>query len=252
MIPLFDTIPSRNPPLVTYGLIALNALVFFVEVQLPADRLEGLFYLFGVVPARFTDPEVRDLFPVDHPAQNLWPLLTTMFLHGGWLHLIGNMWTLWIFGDNVEDRMGPWRYLGFYLLGGLAASAVHILSDPDSIMPAVGASGAIAAVLGAYMVMYPESRVVILVPILFIPLFFAVPAVFYLLIWIGTQVLSGTLALAAPTQVNESVAWWAHIGGFLFGVLAHRLFLRHPYRQRPRRLMYRDVSAREYPWSRLR
>ena len=141
---------------------------------------------------------------VGFPIDNYWPLLTHQFLHGGWFHIIANMWTLWIFGDNVEDRIGPGRFAIFYLLCGTIAGSTHLLTNPDSTVPSVGASGAIAGVLGAYLLFFPTARLVVLFPIFFLPLFFEVPAVFYLLIWFFSQLLSGTAAVAGPQQSGAS------------------------------------------------
>jgi membrane associated rhomboid family serine protease len=223
MIPIQDTVPTRNPPLAVYALIALNLLVFAFELSLPEEEIDRLFYLLGIVPARYTHPEwaQRVGFPID----DYWPFLTGMFLHGGWAHIIGNMWTLWIFGDNVEDRMGPLRFTLFYLLCGVIAGLVHWFTNPHSPVPTVGASGAIAGVLGAYFVLFPRAQVVVMVPIFFYPLFFELPAVTYLLFWALSQLFSGTLALAGPGQVG-GVAWWAHVGGFAAGVALHPLFVR--------------------------
>jgi membrane associated rhomboid family serine protease len=236
MIPIQDTVHSRNPPLAVYALIALNLLVFALELSLPHEGLNRLFYLLGIVPARYSHPEwaVRVGFPVD----DYWPFLTSMFLHGGWAHIIGNMWTLWIFGDNVEDRMGPFRFTLFYLLCGLVAAVVHYATNRDSDVPTVGASGAIAGVLGAYFVLYPRSQIVVMVPIFFYPVFFEVPAVMYLLFWALSQLFSGALALAGPVEVG-GVAWWAHVGGFAAGLLLHPLFVR------PRRTI-RRLQPDEY------
>ena len=222
MIPIQDSTPRRCPPVMTYTIIGLNVVVFMLEITLPPHALEGFFYLFGVVPARATYA-----FSTGDPgatAHLLVTLLTCMFVHGGWIHIIGNMWTLWIFGDNVEDAMGPGRFLAFYLLAGIAASLLHISMNPMSRLPIVGASGAIAGVMGAYYVLYPRARIVLLFPILFIPFFFEVPAVFFLAFWFLEQLFSGALSLAAPFSVG-GVAWWAHVGGFVFGMLFHRLFL---------------------------
>ena len=223
MIPTQDTVPRRNPPLAVYALIAMNVLIFGIELSLPDKELERLFYLLGIVPARYTHPQWAAW--VGFPVNDYWPFLTSMLLHGGWAHIIGNMWTLWIFGDNVEDRMGPWRFTLFYLLCGLVAGVVHWFTNPHSTVPTVGASGAIAGVLGAYFVLFPRSQIVVMVPILFMPLFFEVPAVVYLLFWALSQVFIGTLALAGPENVG-GVAWWAHVGGFAAGLLLHPLFLR--------------------------
>jgi membrane associated rhomboid family serine protease len=147
MLPISDTIPRRSPPLAVWLLILTNSLIFLFELMMPEPALERFFHLFGLVPARYTHPDwaVWAGFPVD----DYWPYLTSMFLHGGWMHIIGNMWTLWIFGDNVEDRMGSVRFVIFYLLCGLAAGAVHWFTNPNSTVPTVGASGAIAGVMGA-------------------------------------------------------------------------------------------------------
>ncbi len=222
MIPIHDTVPRRNPPLAVYTLIAINVLIFGIELSLPDKELERLFYLLGIVPARYTHPQWAAW--VGFPVNDYWPFLTSMFLHGGWAHIIGNMWTLWIFGDNVEDRMGPWRFALFYLLCGLVAGVVHWFTNPHSTVPTVGASGAIAGVLGAYFVLFPRARIVVMVPILFLPLFFEVHAVVYLLFWALSQVFIGTLALAGP-EIVGGVAWWAHVGGFAAGLFLHPLFL---------------------------
>ena len=234
MIPIQDTVPRRNPPIVTWMIILVNALVFLLELSMSDYQLQQFSYLFGVVPARYTHPDwaLRVGFPID----NYWPFLTSMFLHSGWLHIIGNMWTLWIFGDNVEDRMGPIRFLSFYLLCGIAAGIVHSLTNPDSMMPAVGASGAIAGVLGAYFFLFPYARIVVLIPVFIFPFFFEMPAVLYLGFWILTQVFSGTLALATPEQVG-GVAWWAHVGGFTAGIILQFFFVKRGYR-RPARDEY--------------
>ena len=148
-----------------------------------------------------------------------------MFLHGGWLHIISNMWTLYIFGDNVEDRMGTMRYLIFYFICGLAAGLVHVFTNLNSTIPTVGASGAIAGVLGAYFLLYPNARVITLIPIFFFPLFVELPAITYLGIWILTQIFSGVLSLGLPEDVG-GVAFWAHVGGFIAGVMLHWLFVK--------------------------
>src|ERR1700730_4567515 len=223
MLPIRDSVPRRNFPIATCCLILVNVVVFLFELLLPEPALEQFFYLFGIVPARFTHPDWAQW--VGFPVDNFWPYLTSMFLHGGWLHIFANMWTLWIFGDNVEDRMGPGRFLAFYLLCGLAAGGVHVMTNPDSTVPTVGASGAIAGVMGAYFVLFPTSRVVILFPVLFIPFFFELPAVTYLLFWALSQFFSGTLSLANPDAVG-GVAWWAHVGGFTAGMVLQIFFVR--------------------------
>ncbi len=241
MIPIRDTLPRRNFPIATLILIVINALVFFVELSLPPPALEQCFRLFGIVPARFTHPQwaLWSGFPID----TYWPFLTSMFLHGGWLHIIGNMWALWIFGDNVEDRMGPLRFVIFYLLCGLIAGVVHVLTNPDSTIPTVGASGAIAGVMGSYFYLFPFARIVVLIPIFFFPFFFEVPAVIYLGFWALSQVFSGALSLASSEQVG-GVAWWAHAGGFIAGLALQFVFIR---RGRASRL-WRDEDGVAAAW----
>lgn len=221
MFPLHDTLPSRHLPVAMLGLMAVNAVAFVYELTLPPHVLEKFFQQWGMVPLRYTHPKAAVWLGPD----DLLPFVTSLFLHGGFLHIVANLWTLWIFGDNVEDRMGAGRFLAFYLLCGLVGGVAHFLSSPHSPLPAIGASGAIAGVLGAYALLFPNGRVITLVPIFFYPLLLDVPAFLYLLVWFWVQLYSGTLALAAPFA-GGGVAYWAHIGGFLTGMATHRLFLR--------------------------
>src|SRR5437764_7079961 len=211
MFPIKDSVPSHSVPVMTRALILINFLVFFFELMLPQQSVEQIFYLFGLVPARFTHPDWAAY--VGFPIDTYWPLLTHQFLHGGWLHIIANMWTLWIFGDNVEDRMGPGRFAIFYLLCGTIAGLTHLLTNPDSTIPSVGASGAIAGVLGAYLLFFPTARLIVLFPIFFFPLFFEVPAVLYLGFWFFIHVFSGTASLAGPPAVR-GIVFWALFGRF--------------------------------------
>jgi len=222
MIPLRDDIPARRAPLVTWAIIAINVLVFLYQNSLPAPELERLVFFRGLVPVRYSHPGwwASQGFPTDHYLS----FLTCTFLHGSWLHVIANMWSLWIFGDNVEDRMGRARFLLFYLLCGLLAGLLHWVINPNSVVPTVGASGAIAGVLGAYFILFPRARVLTLVPLFFIPFFFELPAIAFLLIWFALQVLQAWSGLGGD-GMSGGVAWWAHIGGFAAGVLLHRLFL---------------------------
>lgn len=219
MLPLRDTIRSYGFPVVNLIIIGVNALVFLFEISLPPAGLDRLISVFGLVPARL---------PLSNPAallqdpQSLLSLFSHMFLHGGWVHFLSNMWILYIFGDNVEDRMGSGRYLVFYLVSGLASGLMQSVIDPSSQVPAIGASGAIAGVLGAYFLLFPGARVVTLIPIFIIPWFVEIPALFYLGFWFVTQLFSGIAALGATSM--GGVAWWAHIGGFVFGALVYRLF----------------------------
>ena len=225
MFPIRDSVPSQSVPVVTRALILINVVVFFFELALPHEAVEQLFYLFGLVPARFTNPDWAASAGV--PGESYWPILTYQFLHGGWLHLILNMWALWIFGDNVEDRMGSIRFGFFYVACGLLAGLTHLLTNASSTLPSIGASGAIAGVLGAYVLLFPTARLVIMFPILFFPFFFELPAMLYIGLWFLTQLSSGTAALAGPGQVG-GIAWWAHVGGFVSGLLLCRLFVRRP------------------------
>jgi membrane associated rhomboid family serine protease len=241
MIPIRDSIPSRSVPLVTRALILINALVFFYELALPKESLESFLYLFGIVPARFTDPGWANA--AGFPAGGYWVFLTHQFLHGGWLHIISNMWALWIFGDNVEDAMGHVRFGAFYLICGVLAGVTQLLAQPHSQVPSLGASGAIAGVLGAYLLLYPKARLVVFVPIFFLPYFFELPAVLYLGFWFLSQLFNGTLALANPDQAG-GIAFWAHVGGFAAGMLLCRPFVR---RRRP---LQPDENGMEWAWKR--
>ena len=224
MFPIRDTIPSRRPPVATWLVIAANIAVFVYQLTLPEDHLDQMVYLFGIVPRRFTHPWWAA--EVGFPTGVYWPFVSSMFLHGGFLHLITNMWTLWIFGDNVEDRMGFFRFLLFYLLCGVFSGFVHTVTNFGSPVPAIGASGAIAGVLAAYWLMYPFARVICLVPIFFIPLFIPIPAFIFVLFWFIMQFFSGTLSLLSPGH-GGGIAWWAHIGGFLGGLAIHKWFVKY-------------------------
>jgi membrane associated rhomboid family serine protease len=185
--------------------------------------------VFGLVPA--------DLKP--------WSFITSMFVHASWLHIIANMWTLWIFGDNVEDRMGSVRFLVFYVLCGLAGAILHAFIYPDSAIPAVGASGAIAGVLGAYLVLFPFARVIVLLPVLFIPFFFELPAVTYLALWAFSQLWSGALSIVAEPAEKGGIGWWVHIGGFVAGIVLQLFFVR---RGRAERAIARDEYGVDAAW----
>jgi membrane associated rhomboid family serine protease len=242
MIPIRDTIPARNPPIATWTLIVVNAVMFLLELTMAPPELDYFARLFGIVPARYMHAEWAAA--VGLSPSTYWPFLTSMFLHGSGLHLLGNMWTLWIFGDNVEDRMGPGRFVAFYLLCGLIAGIVHVVTNPDSTLPTLGASGAIAGVMGAYFLLFPHSRVVVLLPVLFLPLFFELPAVTYLAFWALSQVFSGTLSLAAPGGTG-GIAWWAHVGGFAAGVILQFFFVKRGRDYRP---LARDEYGVDAAW----
>ncbi len=212
MIPLRDSNPSQRVPLVTLLLILANTIIFIYELTPGPAQLNQFVFTFGVVPARLTGMAGASL-----PAGGPETLLTSMFLHGGWLHLIGNMWFLWIFGDNIEDYLGHLRFLLFYLLCGLAAGVVHIVFNLNSALPTVGASGAIAGVLGAYLLLFPRAKVLTLVPVFFVFLL-EIPAYIILLYWFALQFLSGTASIVGGSAAQGGVAWWAHVGGFAVGM----------------------------------
>ena len=221
MFPLRDSIPRVHTPWAVYAVILVNTMVFLWLLTLGPRGTEAAFHLLGVVPARFTHPELA--LRAGYPEFGLYTFVTYMFLHGGWMHFIFNMWTLWIFADNIEDVMGPLRFLGFYLCSGLAALAVHYLFNMDSTAPVVGASGAIAGVMGAYFLLYPHARVVTVVPIVIIPLIFEIPAVIFLGIRFVSQFFSGVSSLAGSGG-GGGIAWWAHAGGFVAGMLLLPIF----------------------------
>ena len=229
MIPIRNVVPTRYPPVMTWMLIASNCLVFLLQNSLTPGELEEFLRDFALIPARYT--AMLPYGDANLSAVDLVPFFTMMFLHGGWLHLIFNMWTLWLFGSTVEDRLGHGRYLAFYLACGLAASIAHVIFNPTSIVPALGASGAIAGVLGCYMRLFPLARVVVVVPILFIPLFFEVYAFVFVGLWFLIQIFQGTLELLLPTS-GGGVAWWAHVGGFIAGLALGPLLVRSERRYR--------------------
>jgi membrane associated rhomboid family serine protease len=213
VLPLRDNIPASRFPAVTLGIIVLNTVFFLHELKL-GPGLEDLLFRYGVIPLRYTNRDVAHFF--SFPEQVV-ALFSSMFLHGGWIHLLGNMWTLWIFGDNVEDRLGRGRYIGLYLSSGLAAAALHILTNPGSDVPTIGASGAIAGVMGAYFRFYPHARVEAMIPPFFFGPIFVFPAMLFLGWWFLLQFFNGALSLGATGPGFSGVAWWAHVGGFLFG-----------------------------------
>jgi membrane associated rhomboid family serine protease len=217
MIPLRDSQPSSSFPFVTVMLIALNVAVFLYQISLDAWQLNNFISRYAVVPDRF---QVTDL-------------LTSMFLHGGWMHLIGNMWFLWIFGDNIEDILGHGKYLIFYIGCGIAAALVHALLNPYSRLPTVGASGAIAGVMGAYLVKFPHSRILTLVPIIIFFTTLEIPAFLMLLYWFFIQIFSGIGSVGYSQVSRGGVAWFAHVGGFVAGVVfVYVLGARERYRYR--------------------
>lgn len=225
MLPIKDTVPNRNHAIATWLIIAANVLVFIFELTLPKPDLEALVRIFGIVPARYTMADMGS-----GATYQYWPFLTSMFLHGGFWHLLGNMWALWIFGKSVEERLGSLRFVIFYLLSGIAASITHIVLNPGSTLPSVGASGAISGVMGAYLMMFPTATIIAVIPIFIFPFFIELPAVLFLGLWFLIQFLGGAASSLLPSQAG-GVAFWAHVGGFIFGMLTYRLFQPHKVRR---------------------
>jgi membrane associated rhomboid family serine protease len=228
MIPIRDDQPRFITPYVTYFLIGLNLVIFFFEASLTPKSFEVLLYQLGMVPANLT----AFLAGANHigPVAAFLPMLTSMFLHGSWMHVIGNMWFLWIFGDNIEDYLGHFKYLSFYLLSGLGAALAQLALTPHSRVPTVGASGAIAGVLGAYFLLYPKAKVLIWFPIFFL---FYLPAWVTLGYWFAMQFVSGAAtSIASYSDTRGGVAFWAHVGGFLAGIILIKIFPERPRRYR--------------------
>jgi membrane associated rhomboid family serine protease len=229
MIPLRDSNPSSSPPVVTVALIALNLIIWFYQVSL-GRSVDQFVIEYGLIPLRFAMSYRLDGGVLDNAVV---PLFSSIFMHGGWLHVIGNMWFLWIFGDNVEDRLGHVRFLVFYLICGIGASIAHILFNPASRIPTIGASGAISGVLGAYLVSFPYARIHTLFIIFFFIRFIEIPAFLFLIVWFLFQFLSGASQIGAY-QDTGGVAYWAHMGGFVIGVILVWIF--------PKSSRFRDRS----------
>ena len=255
MIPLRDNIPSRTVPVVNYAIIAICALVFLGQLAAPQDSVAS----FGMIPVRIIDPDrpiviqeemtdgieryVRERVLPPSAVTPWLTLVTCIFLHGGWLHFLGNMWFLYIFGDNVEDRMGHVGYALFYLGCGVAASVAHLVTNWGSAIPTIGASGAIAGVMGAYMLLYPKSMILSIIPIFVFLQVIVLPAPLYLGIWFLMQLFQGTVSIGGVAA--GGVAWWAHIGGFAVGFVVAAL-LRALGETRPpveQRIPYTDHSG---------
>ncbi|MFQ5881305.1 MAG: rhomboid family intramembrane serine protease [Candidatus Methylomirabilales bacterium] len=217
MIPLRDNVPTRRPPLVTVTLIALNLVIFFYQYLLVPHAAVRMVYLYGLIPWEITHGIVR----IPHPIPLYSTVVTSMFVHGGFLHVAGNMLYLWIFGNNVEDAMGHGRFIGFYLLCGFAGTFAQVSVNPFSTIPMVGASGAIAGILGAYLLLHPYARVLTLISFGWFIRFVEIPAVVVLGFWIVVQFLNSLVAVNFP---GGGVAWFAHIGGFGAGMVFIPLF----------------------------
>ena len=238
MIPLRDTVQTKNYPVINNTIIGINAAIFLYQLAQGIGQ-EKFIYIYGLVPARYSVTEISAYFTI---WQQLFSLLSFMFLHGGFWHLLGNMWSLFIFGDNVEDRLGHLRYLVFYIICGLASGLSHMALNLNSNVPTIGASGAIAGIMGAYFILHPRARILTLIPIFFIPYFLEIPAAFFLGIWFVLQFLN---AAGSHGQVS-GVAWWAHIGGFVFGIIFLKLMLMMPS-ARPPATLRRATERRKTP-----
>ncbi|MCI0554367.1 MAG: rhomboid family intramembrane serine protease [Anaerolineae bacterium] len=214
MIPLYDTIRPRRFPFINWLLILANAAVFWYELQLGEAALRDFIFTWGLIPGELMSNLQEEWLTV----------FTSMFLHGGWFHIISNMWVLYIFGDNIEERLGSTRYLLFYLLSGIAAAALQVFIMQGNSVPMIGASGAIAGVLGAYLISFPGSRIASLVPIFFIFTIVEIPAIIFLVFWFISQLYSGLFAMQGGS--SSGIAWWAHIGGFIFGLIMVSFFRR--------------------------
>ena len=223
MIPLKDMTPRRSFPVITLLVIAVNVAVFVHQITLPPRAADAFIMTYALVPSKISLALAGRHYTL---AQALLPLFTCMFLHGGWLHIIGNMWFLWIFGGNVENRLGAIPYLFFYLFCGIVSGITQLAFSWGSHVPSLGASGAISGVLGAYIVLFPGSRILTLIPLFIIFFTARIPAVIFIGLWFLVQFLSGIGSLGAANTAG--VAWWAHVGGFLMGVLLARVMSRRP------------------------
>lgn len=231
MFPIRDTIRARSFPAINWIIIILNGLMFFFQSNLSPSGMNSMLDNYALIPAKINFQQPLSLVP----------FFTYFWLHGSLLHLISNMWMLFIFGDNVEDRMGSGRYAIFYIFGGIAAGFLQFYFSQNPSLPTIGASGAIAAVMGAYFLFYPRSKVVTFVPIFFFGWFVNIPSVIFLGIWFGSQVISGVADLSLAGGAMSNVAWWAHIGGFLFGIIFGNLFILG-------RKKYRTHADEYFPW----
>jgi membrane associated rhomboid family serine protease len=231
MIPFKDKNPSGTFPFVMVTLIGLNGALFIFELIL-GKNLEAFLFQYGIVPVKVTYFLTHPSLDAEAIKDTFLPFLSSMFLHGGVVHILGNMWYLWIFGDNVEDRLGHFKFLGFYIVCGILASVVHVAVNRNIGVPCIGASGAIAGVLGAYMITFPKARVLCIIPIYFIWQIVELPAVVVLGFWFVIQLFVGVASIA-PTGPGGGVAWWAHVGGFVFGVGLMLAMSRKKPRNRP-------------------
>ncbi|TVR97324.1 MAG: rhomboid family intramembrane serine protease [Rhodospirillales bacterium] len=229
MIPFRTSVDAHRSPVMTMTLIVINVSVFFIQLGMTPEQHLRFLYQYALVPAVYGAPEAARAAGLD--PHNYLPLITNTFLHGGFLHIIFNMWMLWLFGVPLEDRLGPWRFLLFYLAAGTAGSLTHLGFNLYSTVPALGASGAIAGVLGGFTWLFPRAKVSVVIPIIIVPLILQWPALVFTALWLTLQVIQGTAALGADPATG-GIAWWAHIGGFAAG-LAIAVWLRAGRRRGP-------------------
>jgi membrane associated rhomboid family serine protease len=219
MFPIKDSIKSSKTPYVTYAIIVLNVAIFLYELSLNMADLIIFVHRYGLVPTRFTEGKIliQGMYEMSVNQLNFIPFLSSTFMHGGWMHIITNMWILFVFGDNVEGKLGHIRFLFYYLSWGVLANIIQFSFMPNSNVAIIGASGCIAGVMGAYLYFFPWSRILTVVPILFFPLFFEIPAYFFLVLWFFLQFFNGVFKVTSSGSAG--VAWWAHIGGFVIGLV---------------------------------
>jgi membrane associated rhomboid family serine protease len=240
MIPIRDTIPSKSYPIVNNSLIMINIAVYLVQL-LQGSNLENFILTYGLVPARYSNPDFGSQFTY---GQQIFALISFMFLHGGFWHIIGNLWSLYIFGDNVEDRLGSFIYIIFYLLSGFVSGLFHLILNFYSTMPTIGASGAIAGVMGAYFILYPRAKILTLIPIIIIPWMVEIPAFFFLGFWFIIQVLNASVI----GGTFSGIAWWAHIAGFIFGIFFVKAFNIFPDNRLAEPMVNLHVKKRKSEW----
>jgi len=216
MFPFRTTAPSTGSPTVTVALILANVAVFLYQIGLPPEVARQFIYVHALVPAVYSHPEEARMAGLN--PNNYLPLITNTFMHSGFLHLIFNMWTLWLFGAPLESRLGWWRFIVIYLLCGIVGSVGHLTFNLNSTIPALGASGSIAGILGGYTLLYPRAKVALVQPIFFFPLLFHLPALVFTGLWFAIQVLSGAAEFGSRPGAVGGIAWWAHVGGFLAGL----------------------------------
>jgi membrane associated rhomboid family serine protease len=233
MIPIRDSQRSQSTPIISISIICACTYIFYLTLALHPEEIPDFFNRYGLIPAGFSRKSYLWNSGIAEIPGSV--LITTLFLHGSLLHILANMWSLWIFGDNVEDKFGHIRFFIFYMLCGVIASLGHVWFQSDSPMPTVGASGAIAGVMGAYLTMFPTAKVLVLIPLLFWPLYIEVPAVLFVGLWAYTQVIEGLNSIQDPAlPVQGGIAWWAHVGGFVSGILLTPFFRRTPRNTNPR------------------